>query len=103
MKIKKNKSNKYAPITHAIDFILKLKEIFVILAAILLWVLGVWFTTKLAPIREDLQGVVSTAHANSDRITECETTNKSIDEKLDKLIISMSEITGILKGKEIIN
>jgi len=103
MPIKKNQQDKYARVTHIIDIFLKLKEVAIILAAILLWILGVWFTNKLSPIRKDLQGAVSTANANTEKLTECQERNENIDTKLDKLIISVSEIKGILKGKEILN
>ena len=103
MSVKKNKPNKYATITHIVDLFLKIKEIAVILAAILLWILGVWFVDKLSPIQKDLQGVIFTAYANSERISECEDTNKNIDKKLNDLLLDTARIKGILEGKEIIN
>ena len=101
-KLKKNTIGRHEKFKSMLDIILKLKEVFVILAAVFLWVLGIWLAYKLAPIRDDLKSIAAVVEANTSRIENNEDTYTAIDSKLDTLIIDMAIITGILKGKEII-
>jgi uncharacterized protein YoxC len=99
MSSKKNKSTKYTPSISKFERIYevftKVKEIFIILATVFLWLLGVWVTGKLAPLSEDIRTNSRRIDAMEYELKSCKNNYDIVDNKLDKI----AEDVAFIKGK----
>lgn len=90
-------------IKNAIDTFLKLKEFLVIIAAILLWVLAVWFSNSIAPFNDRISLNESRINAQEVKIQEvdekCNTFNHNLVTEIKELRKDISEGNKVTDNK----
>lgn len=75
-------------------------QLFLTLASVFIVLVGLWLTTKLSPLAQDIALLQERVNAQDQRQIEINTTLQAVQGDTGQIKSDVSEIKGFLKGRE---